>query len=111
MLSAKMDCRALFSACCEVSNESNPTNSIQPHTLGGIYLRTYGNIQGSCYFFCLIMANVLKRQTFMEMPLPYLAIKKVEAWAETDNAPGGREFLKRKKNQFYSAAMNMMSHW
>ena len=71
-----------FGTYCEVHNETDPSNSMVPHTHEAIALGTAGNLQRKHKFFCFNTGRVLNRRNFTEYPIPGIVIKKVNKWGD-----------------------------
>lgn len=75
-------CRVLFGSYCEVHDEPDPSNLMQPRTHLANALGPSGNLQGSVNFYSLDTGFVLRRRnlfTALPTPTPESIIKKVNA--------------------------------
>ncbi len=77
-LEYKKHCRVLPETYCKVHDEPVPSSTMMAHTHKAIALGPTGNLQGSVKFFCLMMGWVLKRQSFMAIPMPSCIIKRID---------------------------------
>ena len=66
----KRDCRLGFGEYVQVSADNDITNTMQPRTYGAISLGSVGNMQGIYLFMTLLTWKIIRRRTWVEMPLP-----------------------------------------
>jgi hypothetical protein len=66
----KRDCRLGFGEYVQVSADNDITNTMQPRTYGAISLGSAGNLQGTYLFLSLLTWKIIRRRTWVEMPLP-----------------------------------------
>jgi hypothetical protein len=76
-LDYKKHCRVLPGTYCEVHDKPSPLNTMTPCTHEAIALGSMGNLQGSMKFYSLDTGHVLKRRSFMPIPMPDQIIAKV----------------------------------
>ncbi len=69
-LDYKKHCRVLPGTYCKVHEEPLPSNTMVPWTHKGIALGPTGNLQGTVKFSCLNTRRMLKRRSFMPLPMP-----------------------------------------
>ena len=74
-LDYKKHCRVLPGTYCKVHDEPLPSNTMVPRTHKGIALGPRGNLQGTVKFYCLNTGRVLKRHSFMSLPMPNSVIQ------------------------------------
>jgi hypothetical protein len=93
-------CWVLPRTYCEVHDEPLPSNTMVTRTHEAIATGPTGNLQGRVKFYCLNTGRILKRQSFMPLPMPDCIIKHI-------NQIGGKEkqgrtfwFLNRKKQPY-----------
>ncbi len=80
-LNAKLHCKSLFRAYCEVHMDPDITNTTESRTRWGICLGHTGNLQGSYKFMLLSTGKKMKRRKFTEMLITESVIKQVSKWA------------------------------
>ena len=66
----KRDCKLGFGEYVQVYAEHDITNTMQPMTYGAISMGGVGNFQGTYLFMSLLTWKMIKRRTWVEMPLP-----------------------------------------
>jgi hypothetical protein len=66
----KKHCWLLPGTYCKVHDKPMPSNMMVPRTHKGIALGPTGNLQGTVKFYCLNTGHVLKRHSFMPLPMP-----------------------------------------
>jgi hypothetical protein len=76
-LDYKKHCQVLPGAYCEVHNKPSPSNTMTPRMHESIALGPTRNLQGSLKFYSLNTGWVLKRCSFMPIPMPDRIIAKV----------------------------------
>ncbi len=75
----KKHCHVVPSTYCKVHDEPLLSNMMMARTHEAIAMRPTGNLQGSNMFFCLKTGQILKRHSFMPMPMPDRVIRCVNA--------------------------------
>jgi hypothetical protein len=78
------DLKLEFGDYAQVNEENNKTNSMEARTFPGICLGTVGNIQGSYYFMNLNTWQVVKRRSWVQMPLPNHVIENINSKTERE---------------------------
>jgi hypothetical protein len=73
-LEYKKHCRVLPGTYCKVHDEPLPSNTMVPWMHKGIALDPMGNLQETVKFYCLNTGQVLKRHSFMPLPMPDMMI-------------------------------------
>lgn len=87
----KRDCSLKFGSYVQVYEEDLVTNTLKERTLGAISLGPVGNIQGSYNFLSLKTWKVVKRRSWVGLPMPDVVIELLNKKANDDIA-----FLKQK---------------
>jgi hypothetical protein len=85
-LDAKMHCKVPFGAYCEVHDNPDITNTMEPRTRWGICLGPPGNMQGSYKFLSLSTGNKVTQRKFIEMPITDSVIRMVEVKVRRNDA-------------------------
>jgi hypothetical protein len=100
----KMDynkhCRVLPGTYCEVHDELLPSNTMAPRTHEAIAVGPTRNLQGSVKFFCLTTGRILKRCSFMPLPMPDRVIRQVNAIRARKKQGREFHFLNRVREPF-----------
>ncbi len=91
-LDAKLYCKVLFGAYCEVHVDPDITNTMEPWTQWGICLGPTGNMQGSYKFLSLTTGRKITQRKFTDMPATTRVIKEVKASGAKDKAQKGLSF-------------------
>jgi len=99
-LSAKIHCKTLFGTYCEVHDEPQPSNSMQPRTHETICMGPTGNAQGSYKFYYLKTKQKLTRRQWSELPMPKSIIRKVHRHARVDKMQKGLRFSNRNNSPY-----------
>jgi hypothetical protein len=95
-LDYKKHCRVLPGTYCEVHDKPVPTNMMAPRTHKVIALGPTGNLQGSVKFYCINTGRVLKRRSFMPMPMPDSVIQRINRIGECERQGRTFWFLNRR---------------
>eukprot|EP00804_Cyclotella_cryptica_P023700 CCRYP_019316-RA/>CCRYP_019316-RA protein AED:0.38 eAED:0.25 QI:0/0/0/1/0/0/2/0/908 len=97
-LSAKIHCKTLFGTYCEVHDEPQPSNSMQPRTHATICMGP--TAQGNYKFYCLKTKQKLTRRRWSELPMPKSIIRKVHRHARVDKMQKGLRFSNRNNSPY-----------
>jgi hypothetical protein len=95
-LDYKKHCRVMPGTYCEVHDKPVPTNTMVARTHKAIALGPTGNLQGSVKFYCIHTGWVLKRRSFMPMPMPDSVIWRVNTIGEREKQGRSFRFLNRR---------------
>lgn len=82
----KRDCALKFGQYVQVHEDELITNTMKERTLGALSLGPVGNQQNSYNFLNLKTWNVLKRRSWVALPMPDHVISMINAKAEIDTA-------------------------
>ena len=99
-LDYKKHCRVLPGTYCGTYDEPVPSNSMTPHTHECIACGPTGNLQGSIKFYCLTTGRILKRRSFMAMPMPDRVIKRVNTIGLQEKQGRTFRFTNRSKEPY-----------
>ena len=80
----KKDCQLKFGEYVQVHDEDMITNTMKERTLGAISLGPVGNAQGSYNFLSLKTWRVIKRKTWISIPMPQHVIEMLNEKAMKD---------------------------
>ncbi len=95
VLDYKTDLQLEFGDYVQANEENNKTNSLDARTFPAVCLGPVGNIQSSYYFMNLNTWQVVKRRSWVKMPLPNQVIDKINSRSEREQAslgPGDNRF-------------------
>ena len=81
----KRDCKLGFGEYVQVYAENDITNTMQARTFGAISLGSAGNMQGTYLFLSLTSWKIIRRRSWVEMPLPAEVIELINAQALKTN--------------------------
>ena len=95
-LNYKKHCWVEPGTYCEVHNEPTPTNTMMPRTHEAIALGPTENLQGSVKFYCIHTGRVLKRRSFMPMPMLDHVIQRVNAIGKREGQGHAFRFLNQR---------------
>ncbi len=99
----KKDCRVLFGAYVEASNDAIITNTMAERTHSCIALGPSGNLQGSVKCFDLLTGKLVIRRTVKVVPYPDRIIRLANSWGKQSRSKqfGNKlEFLDRNKVRY-----------
>jgi hypothetical protein len=96
-LDYKKQCRVLPGTYCEVHDKPLPSNMMAPRMHEGIALGPTGNLQGTVKFYCLNTGHMLKRCSFMPLPMPNSVIQQVNTIGLKEKQGRSFRFLNRQK--------------
>ena len=99
-LNCKKHMKARFGAYCEVSEDSDITNTQEDRSTPSICLGPTGNFQGTYKFFNLVSGEVVKRRNFTVLPYPARMIKKVNWWGRKNKLEAKLTFKDRNNKPF-----------
>ncbi len=72
-------CSLPLRACCQISAEAQPHNSLAPRTQGALALGPSGNVQGGHKFYTLNTGMVVVRRDWKVLPMPPLVIDHIHS--------------------------------
>jgi hypothetical protein len=101
------DCKLGFGEYVQAYAEESISNTMQPRTFGAISFETTGNLQGTYMFLSLSTWKVVRRRTWIEMPIPDEVIELINRkaiqnisvpvdTAETDDISSHDEEMERR---------------
>ena len=99
----KRDCKVLFGAYVQASDNAMVTNTMHLRTHGCVALGTAGNWQGSTQCFDLDTGKVVSRRIISVLPYPGYIVKRVNEWGKTprgEKYSDGVKFLNRSREPF-----------
>ena len=92
--------KARFGAYCEVSDDSDITNTQDDRSTPSMCLGPTGNFQGTYKFFNLLTGDVIKRRNFTVLPYPNRMIKKINEWGAKNKLEAKLTFHDRNNKPF-----------
>ena len=99
-LDCKKHMKARFGAYCEVSDDSDITNTQDDRSTPSMCLGPTGNFQGTYKFFNLLTGDVIKRRNFTVLPYPNRMIKKINEWGAKNKLEAKLTFHDRNNKPF-----------
>jgi hypothetical protein len=81
-----VDCKLEFGEYVQANEDNTNTNSMNARTFPAICLGPVGNAMGSYYFLNLETWEVVKRRSWVRLPLPRLYIDKINAKVKRETA-------------------------
>jgi hypothetical protein len=99
-LDYKKHCRVLPGTYCKVHDKPSPSNTIVPQRHKGIALGPTGNLQGTVKLYCLNTGRMLKRRSFMPLPMPDSMIQQVNIIGLKEEQGRSFLFLNRQKEPY-----------
>lgn len=79
VLDYNLDCQLEFGDYVQANEDDTRTNTMNARTFPAICLGPVGNIQASYYFMSLLTFEVVRRRSWVKMPLPNEVIDKINA--------------------------------
>ena len=92
-------CKTAFGAYVQALNETNPTNTMAPRTIGCIYLCYIEGHETGYELLNLTSGKLITRQKFTKIPTSQDVIERVEALARRDGIKPDLVFRDRKGRQ------------
>ncbi len=96
----KKHCQVLPGLYCKVHDGPVLSNKMTARMHECIACGPTGNLQGSVKFYCLTMGHILKRRSFMPMPMPDRIIKRVNQIGLREKQGQTFWFLNRSKEPY-----------
>ena len=97
-------CKFTFGSFVEASNEPNPTNTNDPHTLDCIYLRYNENDQGGHQCLHLATNRIVTRPKVTAVPITSAVIQQVKTIAAAEGMPEGLKIKNKYDVVLYDSA-------
>lgn len=79
VLDYNLDCELEFGDYVQANEDDTRTNTMNARTFPALCLGPVGNIQASYYFMNLLTFEVVRRRSWVKMPLPNEVIDKINA--------------------------------
>ena len=97
-------CQIPFGSYIQAHEENEPSNSMKPRALDGIYLRYISNDHGGHEILNLATGEIIRRRKITMIPITQHVIKSVQTLAEKDQMPEGMKVTHKTGVQLLDSA-------
>lgn len=97
-------CQIPFGSYVQAHEENDPSNSMKPRALDGIYMRYMSNDQGGHEILNLATGEIIRRRKITMIPITQHVIKSIHTLAEKDQMPEGIKITHKTGVQLLDSA-------